>query len=185
MGLGLAAGCVLAAGLIAANLWPAPAPVLVLRDAAIPSGPAAKAARLWPADAPGPTRAALAPDEWTSDAPAFQAKLAHRLVAAQPSVPPPPPAKQASAPASAPSDHAAQVSAPTSVSAPKATADDLKICRDPTVALDVPKAAALGLQLRYHPALNGKPLDIPPAGPPPEEERRIRLSALLAEALSQ
>ena len=182
-----AGAAVLVALAMAVIAWPSAKPA----DATRESGgrepvPAGKDVRIWTVDAPGPTHGALASDEWTSDAPAFQARLAHAgLVAPAPSAPPPPPhaAEQAKA-TPAPAQQAALAATPALALTQASAKDDSKICRNPPVPLDVAKtAAAPPLRLSYQPELGGKTMDIAPAGPPPEQEQRIRLSALLAEAL--
>jgi hypothetical protein len=134
-------------------------------------------ARIASAEAP-PPRAALTPDEWTSDAPAFPRPSHARLT---PSAPP-------SAPLALPAPDAK--TPPPALTQPAALAlaqdpakDDAKICKTPQPHLEI--AAAPPLRLSYSPRLSGKVLDIAPQSPPPEQERQVRLSALLAEALQQ
>jgi hypothetical protein len=126
-----------------------------------------------------------APDVWTSDAPVVQAKLSQSRLVASISPPPPPPPK--AAPAAAPDVKAAAQPAsppPALALAPEPAKDDSKLCRSPVLPLDIAHAAA-SIHLSDPARLATRPLDIPPPGPPPEQERRLRLSALLADALSQ
>ncbi len=60
---------------------------------------------------------------------------------------------------------------------PGPPADGPKICS--------PAAAPRRLDLHYDPAVNAPALDIPPAGPAQAQERRMRLSVLLADVLSR
>ena len=181
IGPGLAAVS-LAAGLVAAIAWPSPR----LEDARSHGAVrrpalAVKDVRILTFDAPAPARVALAPDEWTSDAPAFQARLTHaRLVAPLPSPPPLPPSpslREQTTATLAPVQQAMLAAAPALALTQAVAKDESKICRNP--------AAPPPLRLSYAPMLSGRTMDIAPASPPPEQERRIRLSALLAQALQQ
>ena len=180
----VAAGCGLGAGMLALDATRAP-PALVAPDgASLKAVPMERALRSWPAYAPGPARAPIAPDEWTSDAPALQAELTRKPIAAAPA--PPPPQPTAAAAQTPPPSGPAPAAAPAALAMAAPSDDKAKICRAPAVPLDIARAvAAESRRLRDEPSLRGKPLDIPPPGPPPDEERRIRLSALLTDALGQ
>ncbi len=190
VGLGAVSVCALGVGLFAINAARTPQPMLVVSDTAGARVAAVEAdAKLWAAYAPAPARAALAPDEWTSDAPAFQAGMAHaKLVAPALAAPPPPPPaaaqQQTTAPAPSAQPAATPVPSLAQAQAQASAKDDSKICRNPPVPLDLAQPAPR-LRLHYEPRLSSKAPDIAPVGPPPEQERRIRLSSLLAEALQQ
>jgi hypothetical protein len=180
----LAALCALA-GLVAAGPWRAPQPVVIPLQPAGP-GPAlpAKHMVLAAAFVSAPAHPGPAADEWTSDAPAFQARQAQSRLAA-PAPPLPPQAAKADAGAQPVAAKPAQPVA-LALAQPAPARDDAKLCRTPQLPLDVAQAAAAPrLQISREPRLGGKPLDIAPPEPPPEQEQRIRLSALLAEALEQ
>ena len=186
-GLGALAVLCALAGVVAAGPWRAPQPVVIPLQAAS-AGPAlpAKRAVFVAAVVSAPAHAALAADEWTSDAPAFQARLSHsRLVPPAPPPAPPLPHPAAKADPGAPPAAAAQAQpAVMALAQPAPARDDAKLCRTPQLPLDVAQAAAAPrLQISREPRIGGKPLDIAPPEPPPEQEQRIRLSALLAEAL--
>jgi hypothetical protein len=187
MGACLAAVLAFVAGLLAESAWQAPPPALEAADGSgLRTVPLARTVKAWPAYAPGPARAPIAPDEWTSDAPAFQAKLTEKPLSAAPDPPPPPPTVAAQPPTGpTPVQQAASSVAPALAAAAPAK-DDAKLCRNPTVPLDVAKAvAATSLRLRDEPSLRGKPLDIPPDAPQQDAPQSgIRVSGLLADALA-
>jgi hypothetical protein len=150
-------------------------------QASVP-GPAAISRPLAVAEPAPPPRAKLAPDEWTSDAPAFQARLSHTpLVAPQPPAAPPLPSEKAAGAAPAPASPPAATAPATLELAVK---DEPKTCKAPEPEPG-PVQAAPPLKLSYQPKLGRPALDIAPGAPPPEQERRVRLAALLAQALEK
>jgi hypothetical protein len=64
-----------------------------------------------------------------------------------------------------------------------APADQGKLCKAPAPDDISSKVLQPGLILRYDTKFKSTPIDIPPPGPQPEEQRRLKLSALLADML--
>jgi hypothetical protein len=135
--------------------------------------------------ATAPSRAEPSLDEWTSDAPALPARPAHVRVA-HASAPPAAPHAPVQAQAADPKTEAQGAPATPKLALAAAPAkDETKLCKNPALPMDIAQAAASTIRLREQSGFKAKPLDIPPPGPAPEQERRLRLSALLADALSQ
>lgn len=61
--------------------------------------------------------------------------------------------------------------------------DDGKLCKAPMPNEVAAKVMKPGLILRYDTQYKITPIDIPPPKPPPEEVRRLKLSALLKDML--
>jgi hypothetical protein len=175
--LGVAAG-VAAVGLGALLLRPSP-------EASPPAEPARAAA-------PEPLHVTAASDEWTSDRPALavMSPVAPRAPAPPP-LPPPVPAPQAKAAADeakAPPPPPAAAAAALQLAQAAAKPDPKKICTPPAAEPDklAPAPAAHPLKLHFEPTLSARPADIAPQGPPPpDQERRIRLTELLVQALEK
>lgn len=87
------------------------------------------------------------------------------------------PVKATPAPAALPAAAAQKIAAASS------SASDVKLCKAPAPNEVVAKALQPGLILRYDPTAKASALDIPPPSPPAEQERRLKLSALLADIL--
>jgi hypothetical protein len=183
--VGLGASVSLAvAGIIAAGLGlltmrsafpplPKPETPVVLARADRPLGGA-----LVRPSAPAAT-AVVQPDELTEDAPLAAAAPARAMRPRAPALDPQGARFRARPSAPAPAAGTEAVGkAPA-----EASVDQGKLCKAPAPDDVASKLLQPGVILRYDTKYKSAPIDIPPRGPPPEEERRLKLSALLADML--